>query len=70
MNVEERVCQICNTDVIEDEMHLLMLYNALRTALLMYCQMNPDLPCFRGIMKYTPYFQMCPEQQICIHYRI
>ncbi len=24
MNVEEWICQICNTDVIEDEMHFLM----------------------------------------------
>ncbi len=24
MNVEERICQICNTDIIEDEMHFIM----------------------------------------------
>ncbi len=28
MNVEEWICQICNTDVIEDEMHFLMSCNA------------------------------------------
>ncbi len=27
MNVEEWICQICNTDVIEDEMHFLMSCN-------------------------------------------
>ncbi len=28
MNVDEWICQICNTDVIEDEMHFLMSCNA------------------------------------------
>ncbi len=28
MNVEQQICQICNTDVIEDEMHFLMSCNA------------------------------------------
>ncbi len=28
MNVEEWICRICNTDVIEDEMHFLMSCNA------------------------------------------
>ncbi len=28
MNIEEQVCQICNTDIIEDEMHFIMWRNA------------------------------------------